>query len=441
MRAAELLGLVALVGLSACTEVRNPPGSAGPDSGVRSVSSGAWGPLPGSQADVQALIDRRRLRSDLAARPEPDPDEVLALIRRGVERDRVATGWPMIVQRLGARLDAACSTGRDAYLLFGTWHDSGLQLDALRRLIGPAGIGGWSALVIEQFDADGCWAGVGEGPQRGDDDDLAAWNESADRSAFGRLRLAQQRDDYTAYKYGNLDRVMDLLVTARAAGVDVLGCDMPAGLQRRLQSKGLEDLTRLREVHCLLALADRLTRSSLQRPIRVAMLWGQDHVAPGSVPSLLPPQAEVVPIYAVGGRPVDHGLAAELGARLAITGPMLVPLEADAGYLLLLPGDRLGARVERRRLAILEQGRLLPTGKLEVHCAVPGELTLRQWKGPVEGTTHLRSAAGQAPFLFVSPAGALAGGVQVPAGGSVELELDPAERRVDLVEHVPGAHP
>ncbi len=433
--------MLAVVGLGACTEQRDPPVGTPPSARARPGAVGQVGPLPANPTDLQGLVDRHRKRPDLAERPELQPAEVLALIRRGVHDHRVATGWPMIIDRLRVRLDLARRRDHDAYLLFGTWHDSGLQLDAMRRLIGPGGVRDWTAVVIEQFDADLGWDGVAPWLQGGDRDDLAAWNERGDREAFARLRAAQVRDNYTAYKYATLDQVMDLLVAARAADLPVWGCDMPAAMQRRLQHAGLADLTRLRELHCLRATEARLSLMRRRRPLRVAMLWGQDHVAPGGVPAFLDPDVEAVSIYAVGGRPVDHGLAAELGARLAITAPMLIPLDEPPGYVLLLPGRRLAAHVERRRTALVERYAQEPYGGLTVRSTVAGHLQIRLMRARVEGERQIRVAAGQVPFLFTWPGGALAGGVEVPAGGRVDLELDPARRRVEVLAHVPGAQP
>ncbi|MFZ5786444.1 MAG: hypothetical protein ACOY3Y_08375, partial [Acidobacteriota bacterium] len=391
-----------------------------------------WPALPRTRGGIELLV-RARSRRPLAPAPATDPDAILA--RLDAREVRWLAGEGPVRRALEARLARASRTGRDAYLLFGTFHDSALQVESFRRLIGPGGIRGLDAIVVEQFDADGGWDGLPTEAQTGDGPLLARYLARGEPEAYAALAARQERDDYTAWKYGYLPSVMDLVASARAAGTPLLGCDMPRALQLLVANTGSE-LYRLRELHCLFALEEELgARRTAGRGLQVAMLWGQDHVKPHGVRRFLPRDALVLSCYLLGGRPGSLTPEAQLARRLVLNDPVLLPLDREEREVaILLPGADLGGEVDRARdwldLPATPGGR----ATVRAHSTEPGllrvgALTLKV--GAAEASIAL--PAGEHAYLFSAGPRRIAGAVQLRPGESAVFSFEPARRRSGIV--------
>jgi hypothetical protein len=386
-----------------------------------------WPALPWAEDRAAALI-RSRTRRPPGASPAASAApaalkkaaDLLSTLRQRQQKGRLVAGWPAILAWLQARLDAAGR--REAYLLWGTHHDSGAQVAAFRRLIGPQGLRGLTAAAAEQYAADGRWGGLPRAAQRGDSADLARYLASGDRAALDALRRGQLDHDYTAWKYRYLHEVLDLAVTARARGLPLVGCDMPPRLQRRLYraSERPAHLPRLRELHCLLALPP-----PGPRPRRIAMLWGQEHVTPAGLPRFLPRRARVIAVHVVGRRPGPVGLEHGLGAAgLRATDPLLVPLTDDQAAL-ILPGPATRARLLRARDVTAR-----PEPGVRIESSAAGTLWVGRQKLPMAADAPRQVALRPGEHAFLLEAGELllAGRLRVPRRGGVDLSLLPDQR-------------
>jgi hypothetical protein len=433
---AFLFSLLALAAGCPAKERRRPDVSAGAGAKLEP----GWPSLPWAADRAAALIQAQtRRKTGAAPAALKSAAALLALLKQRQRERRLVAGWPAVLAWLQARLDAAGKSRRDAYLLWGTYHDSGVQVAAFRRVIGPQGLRGLTAVTAEQYTADGRWGGLPPARQRGDSAHLARYLKRGDRAELQALRRGQLEHDYTAWKYRYLHEVLDLAVTARAAGLPLSGCDMPQRLQRRLYraSEMPGHLPRLRELHCLLALPPRAP----DRPRRVAMLWGQEHVAPSGLPRFLPRSARVTSVYVVGRRPGPHGLEFGLGAAgLRAVDPLLVPLtesptEAGAGAggmaqaALILPGRATRARLF---LARDTDAKAKPGSGVLVESSVSGKLWLGGHGVPLtagaEAARQVRLGPGEHAFVLEAGKLLLTGRLQVPRRGSVELSLLPDQQ-------------
>jgi len=394
----------------------------------------AWPALPRTLAEAERLIALRTRRDPGRSAPSLSPTQLLALPALGEGRGLVA-GEGAVWRWLGERLRAARAAGRSVYLLFGSHHDSGAQLETFRRAVGPVGLLGLSAVTLEQLDATGAWQGISLSQQLGDDPLLERLLRAGDPRDWSELQTRQIRQDYTAWKYGFVDAVLDLVTTARALRLPLAGCDMPRSLQDRaaLESPARD---RLRELHCLLALEDRLARRPAG-PRLVAMFWGQEHVRPHGLPRFLPPDALVLSVYLVGARPNPLTPEAELGRRLVVNDLLLVPLDREAEQLtLLLPGPPLGGELGRARewLTTAGNGPCL----LQVSSQLAGELFLagrRIQVGPKEREVELPATS--AAYVLRAGTMRLAGALELVAGGTVELHFDPIRRATSVALGLP----
>lgn len=307
-----------------------------------------WPALPGSSAELDALLDRYR-RDARRAGPPPAvrrPEELAALVRSAVRSQAAVAGWARIEGWLHKRVDAASAAGRRLFLLWGVHHDSAGQVVAFRRLALASTREPFDLIVSEHFDADGQWAGVSETLQRGDDDSIDRFVRHGSVQAWRHLRRKQQRDNFTARKYGYLDQVLGLAAVARRRKRQLVGCDMNVALRRHLRRRlsGVSSarhgdaLLRLRELHCWLALQQQLDRAP---PVRhVAMLWGQSHIDPGAFPGLVPQSDEVISVYVLGQRLGACGIEKALPKRLQPLEPLLLPIDAQGHQAVLLLPDR-----------------------------------------------------------------------------------------------------
>ncbi len=425
------LTLALLPGVS-CTRAGDAEPQRPPESGVCKQAPPpppparrAWPALPRSRAAAEALVHARTRRTPGAA-PSLEPTALLARL----DAAPLVAGEAEVRRWLLARL--ARAGARDAYLLWGTYHDSGGQLEAFRRLLGPEH--GLTHVVVEQLDADGAWADLPAAEQRGDTAAITAYLRRGDEHAWQALAAKQWREDYTAWKYGYLSQVMDLLVAARAVGVPLLGCDLPRPLQNLADRAG-STLYRVRELHCLLALEDALDVARTRPPRRLALLWGQDHVKPHGLRRFLPPGDLVVSVYLVGQRPGPLTPEAQLAKRLVVNDPLLFPLDAAAEELaLLLPGRPLGGEVDRSREWLEDPALGRPgVALLRVESTRPGTLHLRGRMTPIgPAARELELPPGPAAYLAVVGGLRIAGVLSLAPGGRTELVLD-AQRRTTRV--------
>ncbi len=333
--------------------------------------------------------------------------------------------------------------GREAYLLFGTMHDSGAHVDAFRRIVGPGGAHGITHVVVEQLRADGAWGGVAETEQRGDGALVASWQADGGASTFEALARFHDEHDYAAWKFGYGARVMDLLVDGRASGTPVLACDMPPSLQARVTAARPSDhLDRIREIHCVFALRDAIARTppSAGRA-HVAMLWGHTHARPGGFARFLPKDAAVMSIYAFGRRPGKDAPDRILGDRIVLNDPVLVALDDEGRErALLLPDPSTDVDRVRRRESMSG-----PDSFVRVRADAAARFAIDDRASQsIGGTTvAIKIAPGAHTYALEVGDGArrvtIVGAVDVPAAGAVELSFDQlldARKRWTRVEYV-----
>jgi hypothetical protein len=366
----------------------------------------------------------------VTASPEVTPERVFAEAERA--------GWSTLPSgdaQIRAWLEQRLTGPGTSWLLFGTFHDAAGQVDAFRQLVGPGGVP-FTQVVLEQLRADGRW-GATAGAQTGDSAPLARFLASGDRAAWDELARAHEEHDYTAWKYGYAERVLDVITTARALRIPALGCDLPdALLARAVGDAGAEatppgsdeEVLRLRELHCLLSVRDAVGGAKG----RVAMLWGQAHVRGDGFRRYLPPGNQVLSVYAVGARHSADAPDELLRDRLILNDPVLVPLgEGEAA--LLLPDGWLGGQLERVRT----KGEAPPG--IRVSATTAGTFTLgRQSVEVASEEAHLSVEPSAHTYCFESGGLRVVGNVLVPARGEVELSIDTPARSTRSVELGPA---
>jgi hypothetical protein len=267
--------LATVVVTAACNKCHRDPPS--PD---------AWPALPTSNEEARHLVastgKRPTSESDASLPSEADRGFVIAEVRaKGVAAgfdaiDALLTRWLSVVPE------------KNALVAFGTSHDSRGQIDAFRRLVGPRARIPWTRVMLEQLHADGHWAHVDASVQKGDDAALERYATSGARDDLDAVLSRLQRDTYTAWKFGSVDVIGDLLSEARAANRPVSGCDMAPALRARVASLDERWTDWLREVHCVHAMRDAAKKD--QGPLRIAVMWGRMHVANDRFPRLVPPE-------------------------------------------------------------------------------------------------------------------------------------------------------
>jgi hypothetical protein len=426
MRSRSWLGpLVLSVAVLACTSPRDPaPGTPSP------AAAPEWPELPRTREAAEELV-RTRTARPVTGGAETDALSAAALIRALDERPgALVAGDAPVLAWIQAFLDRAANAGHDGAVLYGTYHDAGGQIDAFRRLIGPLGLRGLTHVAVEQLRADGAWKGVPEGAQRGDDAAIGAWLASGDRGALEALAQRHAASDYAAWKFGYEPSVLELLVTARAAGVHFTGCDLAASTQAILA--GLPELSRLRlrELHCVLSLP------AAKGPRRMALLWGQAHVQREGLRRFFPPDVAALSVYVLGYRSGEWTTEATLGSRLALTDPLLIPLDAEGTEIAILyPDGLLGATIDRVRSDA-------PRGKpgLWVHVVgATGTLHVGDRAFPVgPDVQRLDVAPGEHAYVLALDSVRFAGAIHLPPGGGVDLSFDPAHHAVALTERPPS---
>jgi hypothetical protein len=398
-----------------------------------SPQSVGWPALPEGPGEARGLVEKNTRRPADAENISITAERVIGLLGERIGRGEVVGGLDDIVLWIWRRVSAAEKSGRSSYVLWGTYHDSGAQIDAFGDLVGPLGLSRLDAVCVEPFSADGRWSGIPAREQEGGSALLSAYLKTGNRTSLEKLLHGQVRENYTAWKYGILPVMMDLLIKARAADRRLCGCDMPVPLQERILESGMPE--RLRELHCVLALQEEL--ASRPAPHRVAMLWGQGHLAPEGVQRFLPEDALVLSFYVFGGRFSDHGLERDLAGRVAVTDPLLIPVDGDAESLIVLLPDRwMGARKELKHISpeapLSEEQRR----RLVIQSSRPGTIRIGARSLEVsEEPRVLTLERGSHVFLFSHEGGLLAGAFTMPPDGFLELDLEPERRFVELILH------
>jgi hypothetical protein len=316
--------------------------------------------------------------------------------------------------------------------LFGVRHDSGGQLDAIRRLLGPGGLRGLEVVAAEVFFANGRWNGIAPDRQAGDDGEIRNWLDRGDWTAFERLAVRHPDSDYAAWKYGTTANALDLLVDARAVGRDFRGCNMPKALQERTGLTPLGDdrlRLRLRELHCLLALGPAA------HPRRAAVLWGADHVLPDGFPRFLPADAAVLAITLFGFRPGTDTVEEAVARNVQVVEPVLLPLdETGTAMALLLPDALLGGEVERVRV----DGPSSEPSRAGTWVSSASPAVLHVGGQAVDvALAERRVDLPEGEYAYVLEAGdrRVVGRLEVRRRLSLELSFDPDARFVDWQEH------
>jgi hypothetical protein len=316
---ARILALAAFVAMPACNGCNRPP------------DADAWPTLPKSTEEARSVI------AGTGKRPTTEGDAALAdhvdaeSLRTNLQGSGVTAGWDAIDAQLARWVNAL--PDKNVVVAFGTSHDSPAQIDAFRRLVGPRSRIAWTRIMLEQLYADGRWKNVDANTQAGDDAALDRYAKSGSREDIAALVDRVQRDTYTAWKYGSVDVIGDLIAEARAGGRPVSGCDMAPALRARIASLDEAWVHRMREVHCALAMRDRAKKDGGVQ--RIAALWGRMHVHADRFPRLVPPDWTSFGISVLDAPP---------SADLVLVDPILV-----LGGRVVLPSVDAARHFERKR--------------------------------------------------------------------------------------------
>jgi len=442
---------VALSSLASCRENDQPNATEQPGKTSTRKSNDyrvprAWPTLPVTPEKldkvlasyIQRPLPKNALTNEDVG-PEPKAETLLNLLKGRFRDGVVVSGWPQLVRWIDRKFEAATGDGIDAYLLWGVYHDSRDQHAAFRRVVGPLGISSGTSspvlVVVESLAADGRWTSVGKREQQGDDQAMAEFWRSASPSAFRQLAARQLKENYTAWKFDYLDEALDLLVTTRGLGNPVMGCNMPSGLQQRVRPTLKQQTEKLRELHCALALRERLAYMS--KPHRVAAIWGQAHLGTAGFAEFIPPEAMVIMLRLFGGRPTEHGVAKTLRRRLVLADPVLVPTDNQGrNAFVLLNGQHLAGDVDR--VHDRQACPLPPERQRQLHASstVPGTLRIAGQQITLDDKPRsLRLPADPQPYLFEGNQIAVVGSLQVPEAGWIDLDLEPDKRTVRLTIH------
>ena len=396
---------VALLACGAGDEREGPRGSPRDE-------EASWPGWPRDEAAARALLDEHRVH----ALSEDAPLTASALIEaldRAARAGTLRAGWRAIAGELRAH----------RVVVVGVHHDAAEHVRVFGQLFGATGTADGRLWAVELFDADGRWGGVDAASQAGDGAALARFARDGSAEALAALRRTAAEGDYTAWKYGYLDDVLALAVSARGAEQALIGCDVPPGFDERLAPLTESTRLRMRELHCAFALADA-RRDRPRAP--VALLWGDAHLEAEGIARLLP--EEPARVHLIGGRRSDAGLEPELAARLALSDPVLVPL-ARRRFALILPDARLRAESDRsrERLGIAE-----PHVRASATAACVLSVAGRRVSLEAEREEALPLPVGHHAFVVAHGERRIAGALAIEPGGSVELHIDPPSRRVDV---------
>ena len=423
-----VVGACSILGV-ACDE-RGPSRSDETDriapSGKVSFRGEAWPELPRGVEELESLVATRVEHSD-PSEPDLETESLRERLSSGGTESFVA-GWDEISRALSKGLQRPQGERGDSLLLVGCYHDSGGQIDAFRRLVGPGGVSEIDVIAVELFRAKGHWASVASEEQAGDDEDLHRFLRSGDGEAFLALRRRQLETNYTAWRYGYVDNVMELVTSARATKTDLMGCDMPLRLAKLVDVPLDQRFDNLREIHCLRALNGRLDPQGSQR--RIVMLWGQKHLMSQGIRRFVKSGTSVVSVFLYGHRAGTGTVESELETSIVVNEPILFALDdartADA-HALLLPGPKLGGAVERSKARAMP-GEVSTEDRLEivVTSEATGVLTIGSESVEV-GETARKVVLGPGSHRYVlrTEQRSVYGRLEDWGAGRVELDFDP----------------
>jgi len=408
-------------------------------------SEPAWGDVPKTDADARALAMKEATPNKLRRA------DAMSLLSLKADASRLVAGEAAIAWTYDAWMNAEPGP---AYLIFGTTHDSRVQIETAAAIVfrmkAPWGF------ALEQFRAAGKWKG-GASPSADDADLALLANPRApvDEPAMWRINDRQARFDHAAWKFGYLTAFTSIVQQARGAGMPLFGCDMPPELRASLTPGG-EGERALREVHCARSLRSDaptvapahattdagLTDDDPMPPERFAVLVGANHSEPDGLPRYLGKKARVTVVRVLGGRPKDAmGEEADLAARLAVTDPVLVRGKDGAPDMLLLPDDTWGGSVDRakdRGETQPQSGQNLPRPNVIVTSDEPARFALGESSVDVGQKPEWISArAGHQAYVVVTPSRTMVGAVDVPADGYAEVQLAPKSRSLRVIVHTP----
>lgn len=365
-----------------------------------------WPLLPTTDAEARQVVGGDAPSS--APHPKDD-DNVADLLAAALDRGELRAGEDAIEAFIDEQAAKAGETKR-FYLLWGTHHDSAAQVELFRRVTGLTAKTHFTHIVLEQLRANGYWMGIPATEQRGDDDALRRFRRDGARAALDEIRLAQERDDYAAWKYGYVGAILDIVAEARADH-DVLGCDMPLTLQARLPSSVKETWgNALRELHCALSLKSKIVATDA----RVAMLWGGQHVRSDGVQRFLPPHAHHLTLRVIGRRTEDDPIARAVYDRFELVEPVLLP----AAGLVILPEKSFSPHFERKRDHVRDRA------------TAPHTVNVSSPKIRVDRTSHVLSAPIKGARTLIAP-------LILPQSEhtSCEIRLDEEAPEVTLTIH------
>lgn len=424
MRRATLAALL----LVAC-ERRSPPTiDASPPPVVASsttdASLAAWADFPPTAEAARALVDRG------AKRPADGHLAPLgALVGRidaWVDRGPPADGY--VEEKLRARFKRSDEARRTSVLLVGNAHDAPAHVEAFRRIVGPSSGITFDVVAFEQLAADGRW-NLAPVPQAGETALVEAWSTSGSGAALRALAESHAKRDYAAWKFGYLDAITDAMVAARAAGAQVVPCDMPEALQRSLGAARDAWLLRMRELHCAFTLRDVERRAPAKEARHVALFFGAAHVEPEGLARTMAPADDVTTVRVVGGRIFTRDLDDAIAKRYQLAMPLLVAMD-DAGKdnVLVVADPAARARIETIREADTQ---VAGPPRVEIVASRIGFATSLRFVGVRDvvvatgGSRHVVALAagrhvgilGRVPPFVVFP-------FDVPASGFTEIALD-----------------
>lgn len=418
-RAHRVLAVIALCAMgSVGCESKEPPTPAAPASATASVEASApsvpWPSLPDNQVTLGRLVDRATRRTTGDEQPLTG-SRLTEALKSSVKTGSFAGGWPAIIETLTRSVEAASRRGKRTWILVGTHHDAPDQVDAFRRLVGPLGLSPAPLAAVEQLQADGAWIGLGPEAQQGDDRLLRAYLDDGDEVQLAMLQATQRKRNYTAWKYDYVERITDVVTSARASGRPLIGCDMPGRMQQRLNETIGEEAAVLRDLHCALAVRRQLA----QRPRAVVALFiGDAHLGSRRLPRFVPAADALVRVHLVGGR--DGQVTLEGAETLLVTEPALVSIGEDR-FALVLDAPPHAARVDRVRVRDASRSGKEPT--LTVRGA-SGTLQIGLDRVGLDGDGWSRPRSpGPVGFWLQTAERLLAGTLDLPPGGSVVLDL------------------
>lgn len=384
----------------------------------RAGPSVPWPALPDNQVTLGALVDHATRRS-VTEIPELTGPRLLQALERSIRDGALAGGWSAIVDTLTRTIETSSQRGKRTWLLIGSHHDAPDQVDAFRRLVGPLGLSPAPLAAVEQLQGDGGWAGLAEAAQRGDDAMIARYLEDGDPEVLATLRAQQRERNYTAWKYAYVERIVDVVVGARASGRPLVGCDMPGAMQIRLAETVGDEASILRDLHCALSVERHLAASPRAA---VALFIGDAHLGATRLPRFIPSTDVVVRVHLLGGR--DGGRTLEGLEALRVVEPVLVPL-GRRRYALVLDGAPHGARVDRVRMKDAARSGREPQIRV---IGAEGRIRLGLDEVTLDDAAWSRpQPPGPVGFLLETGSGEarrlVTGTLDVPPGGGITLDL------------------